>query len=355
MIGKKIFGHLEGGEVFLFQLSNGEMDVEITNYGCTIVSILAPDVNGNRINIVAGFRDLSDYLSDQDYIGCVVGRYANRIANGRFSLDGKTWQLPLNDGINHLHGGNCGFNKKLWNIEEMIEEEERSGVKFYYFSKDGEEGYPGNLRVSVSYLLTKDNRLIIKYMADTDQATVVSLTNHSYFNLSGFSQETIHDHYLQINADKYTVKNEHNTPSGEIALVMDTLFDFSTPGKIGTHLYELETDMGYDHNFVLNNDHCTPAIAASLFEPASGRKLKVFTNMPGMQVYTANWWDGSFTGSQGKPYKKHGAVALETQAFPDSPNQPSFPSAVLRPGEQYLRQTDLQFSVENHPAEFKKL
>lgn len=355
MLAKKTFGHIEGEEVFLFQLRNGELDVEIMNYGCTVVTILAPDVKGNRINIVAGFRGLSDYVSDQAYLGCVVGRYANRIARGRFTLDGKTWQLPLNDGVNHLHGGYCGFNRKLWKVEETIEEQERCGVTFSYCSKDGEEGYPGNLQVSVSYLLTKNNRIIIQYMADTDQATIISLTNHSYFNLSGFEQETIHDHYMQINADKYTVKNEHNTPSGEIAPVSDTPFDFSSPKKIGMHLHELEKDMGYDHNFVLNNDHRTPAKAASLYEPASGRMLKVFTNMPGMQVYTANWWDGNVAGSQGKPYKKHGAVALETQAFPDSPNQPNFPSAVLRPGEQYQSQTELQFAVEKHPVEFNRL
>ena len=352
MLSKKLFGHIKGEEVYLFQLSNGEVDAEITNYGCTIVSLFSPDVNGIKSNIVAGFKDLAEYESDHPYFGCIVGRYANRIAKGKFTIDDKTWQLPLNDdGVNHLHGGLHGFNRKLWKIEEIINEEDKCGVTFSYVSKDGEEGYPGNLEVSVSYLLTKENLLIIQYTAVTDQPTIISLTNHSYFNLSGFEQETIHDHFLQINAEKYTVKNEFNTPSGEMASIKDTPFDFSSPQKIGQYIHELETDMGYDHNFVLNNDHRTPALAATLFEPASGRVLKVFTNMPGMQVYTANWWDGTITGYQDKPYQKHGAVALETQAFPDAPNQLQFPSAVLRPGEQYSKQTTFQFLVEKQTAE----
>ncbi len=351
MLSKKLFGRIKGEEVFLFQLSNSEIDVEITNYGCTIVSLFTPDRKGAKSNIVAGFKDLPSYESEHPYFGCIVGRYANRIAQGRFSLDGKSWQLPLNDGVNHLHGGFCGFNRKLWKIDEMIEQEDRCGVTFSYESKDGEEGYPGNLQVSVSYLLTNDNVLIIQYMATTDQPTIISLTNHSYFNLSGFEQETIHDHDLQINADSYTVKNESNTPSGEMASVKDTPFDFSSPQKIGRYIHVLEKDMGYDHNFVLNNDHRTPALAATLSDTSSGRVVKLFTNMPGMQVYTANWFDGTVRGYQGKAYQKHSAVALETQAFPDAPNQPSFPSAVLRPGEQYSKQTVFEFLADNQEAE----
>ena len=350
MLTKKLFGHIGGEEVSFFQLCNGDVDVAITNYGCTIVSIFTPDSNGTKSNIVAGFQDCSSYALDHPYFGCVVGRFANRIAKGRFTLDGTTWQLPLNDGVNHLHGGYSGFNRKLWKIEETIDEEERCGVKFSYRSADGEEGYPGNLQVSVLYLLTNDNRLTIQYAAVTDQPTIISLTNHSYFNLSGFEQETIHDHFLQVNAEAYTVKNENNTPSGEMASVKDTPFDFTLPQKIGTHLHKLEKDRGYDHNFVLNNDHRTPALAATLYEPTSGRMLEVFTNMPGMQLYTANWWDGTLTGYQGKPYQQHGAVALETQAFPDAPNQSHFPSAVLRPGEQYSKQTTFRFSTEKQPG-----
>jgi aldose 1-epimerase len=355
MLSKKLFGHINGEEVFLFHMSKGEVDVEVMNYGCTIISIFTPNVLGVKSNIVAGFDNLSQYEMAHPYLGCIVGRYTNRVAKGRFTIDDKTWQLTLNDGVNHLHGGHSGFNRKLWKIEETIEEEDRCGVTFSYVSKDGEEGYPGNLELSVSYLLTKENRLIMQYNATTDRPTIISLTNHSYFNLSGFDQETIHDHYLQINADKYTVKNEYNTPSGDMASITETPFDFSSPQKIGRYIHSLKTDMGYDHNFVLNNDHCTPDVAASLFEPASGRILKVYTNMPGMQVYTANWWDGTFTGYQGKPYLKHGAVALETQAFPDAPNQPGFPSAVLRPGELYSKQTAFQFLVENKWPQTNKL
>jgi aldose 1-epimerase len=346
MVSKKSFGFIDGEEVFLFQLSNGEMDVAITNYGASVVSIFTPDRDGVKRNIVAGFRHASGYGQDHPYFGCIVGRFANRIAKGRFTLDGREWQLPLNDGVNHLHGGNVGFNRKHWKIEETVEEEKQCGVRFSYHSADGEEGYPGNLDVSVFYILTADNRLTITYSAVTDQPTIISLTNHSYFNLSGFEQETIHEHYLQIHADRYTVKNENNTPSGEIATVTNTPFDFSSPRRLGQYIFELETDMGYDHNFVLNNDQQTPARAAALYDPASGRVLEVFTNMPGMQVYTSNWWDGALTGYQGKHYQKHGAVALETQAFPDAPNQPNFPSAVLRPGETYSKETTFRFFTQ---------
>ncbi len=351
MLSKEIFGSINKEEVFLFRLTKGEVAVEITNYGCSIVSIFTPDRNGKKSNIVAGFNKLSQYASEHPYFGCIVGRYANRIAKGRFTLDGESWQLPLNDGVNHLHGGFQGFNRKLWAVEETIEEEDQCGIRFSYLSKDGEEGYPGNLQVSVSYLLTNDNQLITQYEATTDRPTIISLTNHSYFNLSGFEQETIHDHYLQVNADAYTVKNENNTPSGEIASVRGTPLDFSVPQKIGRQIHQLETDRGYDHNFVLKNDHQTPAEAATLYEPLSGRSVKLFTNMPGMQVYTANWWDGSLTGYQGKAYQKHGAIALETQAFPDAPNHSHFPSAVLRPGERYARQTRFQFEVKHLTVE----
>ena len=351
MLAKNVFGYIEEKEVALFHLSNGVMEVEITNYGCTIVSISTPDRKGQKANVVAGFDKLSPYLSEHPYFGCIVGRFANRIAKGRFTLDGKTYQLPLNDGLNPLHGGLQGFNRKLWQVEETIDEPQQCGVKFSYESKNGEEGYPGNLQVSVLYLLTQDNRLVMQYEATTDQSTVISLTNHSYFNLSGFEEKTIHDHYLQVNADEYTIKNENNTPSGELASVKNTPLDFVSPQKIGQHIHLLEKDMGYDHNFVLKNDGQTPSLAATLSDASSGRELKVYTNMPGMQVYTANWWDGTLNGYQGKAYQKHGAVALETQAFPDAPNQPHFPSAVLRPGERYSKQTIFQFSVDSQTSD----
>ncbi|WP_121357233.1 aldose epimerase family protein [Flavisolibacter nicotianae] len=351
MLSKQLFGRLKGEDVFLFQLTIGDVAVEIMNYGCTIVSILTPDRKGNKQNIVAGFRHLSDYAADHPYFGCVVGRFANRIAGGRFTLDGKTWQLSLNDGVNHLHGGFSGFNRKVWQVESMIDSDEQCGVTFSYFSRDGEEGYPGNLRVFISYRLTNENCLIVDYRASTDKPTIVSLSNHSYFNLSGFVQESISDHYLKINADYYTVKNENNTPSGVIERVRDTPFDFTTSKPIGQYIGELTAERGYDHNYVLNNNRRTSATAASLYEPFSGRLMTVYTNMPGMQLYTANWWDGTLAGYHGNVYHQHSAVALETQAFPDAPNQPGFPSAVLRPGELYAKTTSFHFQTANQPVD----
>ena len=345
MLKKKLFGQIDGEDVFLFQLSMGSITVEIMNYGCTVVSVFTPDRNGRKQNIVAGFRYLPQYESDHPYFGCVVGRYANRISKGKFALDGETWQLSLNEGSNHLHGGFSGFNKKVWRIEQEIETDEQCNVTFCYISEDGEEGYPGNLKVYVSYRLTHHNCLIIDYSAETDKPTIVSLTNHSYFNLSGFEQESIASHSLQIHADSYTKKNIHNTPSGEIKPVLNTPFDFTTPKRIGQHLGELTADMGYDINYVLNNNHHTLAEAASLYDPISGRLLTMSTNMPGMQLYTANRWDRTIVGYQDKAYCQHGAVALETQAFPDAPNHPGFPSPVLRPGELYAKTTSFCFQV----------
>ncbi|HEX8334133.1 MAG TPA: aldose epimerase family protein, partial [Segetibacter sp.] len=236
-----------------------------------------------------------------------------------------------------------GFNKKVWEVERTIENDDNAGIVFSYLSKNGEEGYPGNLSVTVTYLLNRNNELSIQFNAVTDEATIVSLTNHSYFNLSGFEDNTIHNHILQINADSYTVKNDNNTSSGEIALTEETPLHFYTPKTIGEDIHQLESDMGYDHNFVLKNDHQNLDLAAQLYHEGSGRLLKIFTNQPGVQMYTANWWDGTVVGYQDKPYKKHGAVALETQAFPDAPNHPSFPNAVLKPGEVYNKLTVFKF------------
>jgi aldose 1-epimerase len=344
---KKPFGSVEGQEVSLFSLSNGELDVELTNYGATIVSIFTPDRQGRKSNIVSGFKELKPYQQDHPYMGCVVGRYANRIAYGRFELEGVSYQLPVNDGLNHLHGGFTGFNRKVWSIDSVIEEEGAAGIQFSCTSKGGEEGYPGNLKVAVLYMLTEDNQLQIHYKATTDKPTIISLTNHTYFNLSGFEKETIYDHYLHVNARTYTVKNERNTPSGELAGTLGTPLDFHKPKRIGADIHELKTDRGYDHNYVLEYGTGEVKEAAGLYEPESGRRLRVLTNQPGIQVYTANWWDGTLVGYQGKPYQQHGAVALETQAFPDAPNHPHFPDPVLRQGEVYTRATIFQFSVES--------
>ncbi|GAA4729304.1 aldose epimerase family protein [Flavisolibacter ginsenosidimutans] len=328
-------------------LQNGEVEVALTNLGCSILSIDTPDKNGDCKNIVAGFSSIEDYLVNRDYLGCVVGRYANRIANGRFMLDGKPILLSLNDGVTHLHGGVEGFHKKIWDVQRFINKEEQVGIVFSYLSRDGEEGYPGNLDVTVSYSLNKNNQLCIEYSAETDKATPVSLTNHSYFNLTGFDVPVIDDHLLQVNASAYTEKNEQNVPTGSVLSVEGTALDFRQPKKIGSGIDSFPKDVGYDHNFVLE-DHSTSEVvfAAKLSEPVSCRSLTVFTSAPGIQVYTANYWDSSIKGVQGQLYEKHGAVALETQAFPDSPNQPSFPNTILYPGEKYSLKTIYAFGVE---------
>jgi len=344
-IQKSIFGKIDDKEVYLFKLSNGFMDVSITNYGGAIVSIDIPDRQGNKKNVVAGFNNLDQYLGEHPYFGCIVGRYANRIAFGKFSIDDIEYVLPVNNEKNHLHGGVNGFNKKLWEIKNMIQDENKTGVELFYRSKDKEEGYPGNVDVTVTYLLTQNNELSIDYFTTTDKPTIINLTNHSYFNLTGFEDETIYNHELKIYSDYYTVKNENNVPSGIITSVKNTFLDFSTTKKIGEHIDQFPSDKGYDHNYVLNKKSGDVVLAAELYEAKSGRDLKVFTDQPGIQVYTANWFDGSFTGSHHKPYIKHGSIALETQAFPDAPNHTGFPNTVLRPGELYTTRTIYQFSI----------
>jgi aldose 1-epimerase len=336
---------INGHEVFSFVVSNDSLEITFTNYGCTIMSILAPDKNGHKKNIVSGFARPEDYFNPHPYFGCVVGRFANRIAFGKFKLNGLEYQLPINNGPNHLHGGIAGFDKKVWRIKNVVSDEDAAGVAFSHTSADMEEGYPGTLEVTVTYLLNVNNQLILHYEATCDQPTIINLTNHSYFNLSGFSDATIDEHQLKISAENYTKKNEHNVPSGQIARVENTPLDFREYKRIGQHISELITDKGYDQNFVLQSLSGTISLVAELQEPVSGRLLQVLTNQAGIQVYTANWWDGSITGAQGVPYIQHGAVALETQNFPDAPNHPNFPNAILSPGEIYKTTTIYRFST----------
>jgi len=343
MVSSKIFGRLSGEDIFLFTLENEWMKVELTNYGATIVSIFTPGKNGKPENIVAGFDNLGSYLQDHPYFGCMVGRYANRIAGGSFSIDGVTYQLAVNNGTNHLHGGLEGFNRKVWKAELLAHDTDHPGLQLFYRSRDGEENYPGNLDVTVTYSINKENELRMVYRATTDQPTVLNLTNHSYFNLSGFREDTIRDHVLRIYADRYTEKNEQNVPNGIFAPVAGTPLDFTKARKIGERLHELERDNGYDHNYILDNRGAVQ-LAAELSDERSERKLRVLTNQPGLQLYTSNFFDGSLTGYQGKPYGQHGAVALETQDYPDAPNHPNFPNTVLRPGEVYERTTVFQLS-----------
>ena len=346
-VSKEFVTELQGKDVYKVLLDNGEVTVFVTNLGCSIVAIDAPDRAGFTRNVVAGFTNIEDYLVNRDYLGCVVGRFANRIAEGRFTLDEKQFRLPVNNDLNHLHGGIEGFNKKIWKITGLVRSAEGVAVSLAYLSKDGEEGYPGNLQVTVRYTLNNQNQLRIEYAARTDKATPINLTNHSYFNLTGFENPVIHDHLLQVNAFCYTEKNEDNVPTGSVLPVAGTPLDFRGVKRIGADIEKFSEDSGYDHNFVLEKSAPGETVfAAKLYEPSSGRVLKVYTSQPGLQVYTANYWDGTVKGLQGVAYQKHGAVALETQAFPDSPNHRSFPDTILRPGMQYISQTVYEFGIE---------
>ena len=340
------YAHEGDDKIFHIILRNGNICVELTNIGCAITAIRTPDKRNNPANIVAGFSDLPDYNVNADYFGCVVGRYTNRISNGRFQLDGKTYQLTVNNDSNHLHGGKEGFSRKLWQIQETIEKEDECGIVFFYCSPDGEEGYPGNLSVTVKYVLSRENKLSIYYTATTDKSTPVSLTNHSYFNLTGFSDSTIYHHKLFVEATEYTPKSVNNTSTGEIAKVESTAFDFRIPKMIGKDIHAFPDDMGYDHNFIIKSDNSRAIVrAAILCEEKSGRIVTIYTDRPAIQVYTGNFWDGTIQGEQGYRYLQHGGVALETQAFPDSPNHPHFPDTILHPGEVHESTTIYEFGV----------
>lgn len=325
-------------------LKNNELTVELTTIGASIVAIHTPDKNGVIKNIVAGFKELSQYNINRDYLGCIVGRYANRIANGRFTLNDQPYQLTINDGVNHLHGGVEGFHLKHWVIENYSANEDACSVIFSCSSLDGEEGYPGNMQISVHYKLS-GNQVVLHYTATTDKSGPVNLTNHSYFNLSGFDQASITDHTLQINANYYTEKSALNTPTGEILPVADTDLDFRTPKAIGKGINGFPADLGYDHNFVLQSKK-EIIKAAVLKDPDSRRVVSVYTNKPGIQLYTANFWDGTTIGTQHTAYGKHGAVVLETQLFPDSVNHPHFPDSILKPDEVYDYTTIFQFDID---------
>ena len=339
----EVFGTMEDGrEVHLITLKNkNDIEVKITNYGGTVTQIQTPDAEGNFDNIVLGFDSLEKYLAGTPYFGAIIGRYGNRIENGEFVLNGTPYQLSVNDGDNHLHGGEKGFDKVLWDIESVSD----SSLSLSYLSKDGEMGYPGNLEVQVVYTLTDLNELKIKYEATTDQSTPVNLTNHSYFNLSGDPETKILDHELMIKADSYTPVNDELIPTGEIVPVEGTPFDFTEPRQIGSRIEQVPG--GYDHNFVLNKKADTLASVAVLFDPQTKRELEVLTEEPGLQFYSGNFLDGSLTGPDGSEFVKHSALCLETQHFPNSPNVVDFPSTILEPGETYHTVTIYKFSVRN--------
>jgi len=343
-VEKSFFGFMpEGDSVMLYTLKNESgIVIKITNYGGIITEIHTPDRNGKLGNIALGFDNLEQYLAGHPNFGALIGRYGNRIAAAQFTLDGVTYQLNANNGPNTLHGGIVGFDDVLWDAE-VIGCDERAVLKLTYLSPDGQEGFPGNLKTTVSYELLMD-KLFITYEAETDKATVVNLTNHTYFNLAG--EGTILDHILYINASKYTPVNEELIPKGELAFVEGTPFDFRKPTVIGERFNELGNEpVGYDHNFVLDGSEGEQIMAAKVLDPKTGRYVEVLTTEPGMQFYTGNFLDGSLASGK-TVFEQHSGLCLETQHFPDSPNQPDFPSTVLRPGEKYITQTIFKFGVE---------
>lgn len=343
-IERKPFGKTAAGEaVELFTFTRaGAPTIAITNLGGHIVSILAPSRDGTMADVTLGYAGFDGYLADTSYFGSVVGRYANRIAKGQFTLDGKSYTLAKNNGPNALHGGPTGFQKRVW-AAKVVSGPDGDALELTYVSKDGEEGYPGTLTAKVVYSLRADGGLVIDYTATTDAPTIVNLTNHAYFNLAGEGEGTVLGHELQIEADAYTPVDPTLIPTGERRPVEGTPFDFRKPVAIGARIdaadEQLKAGGGYDHNYVLRGKKGDLRLAARVVEPKSGRVLEVFTTEPGIQLYSGNFLDGSVTGKSGKPYVKRGALCLETQHFPDSPNQPGFPPVVLRPGETYRHTT----------------
>ncbi|MCD4697161.1 MAG: galactose mutarotase [Bacteroidales bacterium] len=341
-ITKEHFGNIGGENIYLYTLTNPSgFSVQITNYGGIVTSILTPDKNGYMDDVVLGYDSLGGYLIESPYFGAIVGRYANRIANGKFTLDGKEYILEKNEGHCHLHGGNIGFDKKIWNANTFADDSIAS-LKLSYLSPDGEEGYPENLDVTVTYRITPDNELQIEYSAKTDKPTPINLSHHGYFNLSGTSGRNILNHEIYIDADRYTVVDNLHIPTGELRDVTNTNMDFRTPMVIGARIGMV--DGGYDHSYVLNNQGKTARVA-ELYDPQTGRVMDVFTTEPGMQFYSGNFLDGSIVGEYGLVYQRHHGLCLETQHFPDSPNHPDFPNTILRPGETYSQLTTYKFSV----------
>jgi len=343
------FGTRDGRPITLYTLTNAHgVEVRAMNYGGIILSLRVPDRKGQLADIVLGHEKAEEYMPNPPYLGAIVGRYANRIANGTFTLDGKTYTLPKNDGPNTLHGGiTRTFDKVLWDGEPL---KGKNGVAFTYLSKDGEEGFPGNLKVTVTYTLTDSNELVIDYQATTDKATPINVSQHSYFNLKGAGNGDILDHEIMISADKFTPVDKNLIPTGELRAVKGTPFDFTTSTKIGARIEDPYEQMvlghGYDHNFVLNRKGAGLSLAARVYEPTTGRVLEVSTTQPAVQFYTGNFLDGSVTGKEGHVYKRRYGLCLETQHYPDSPNHPDFPSTILKPGEKFHQTTVFKFSAK---------
>ncbi|MDQ1474106.1 MAG: aldose 1-epimerase [Bryobacterales bacterium] len=345
-VKKSEFGKLpDGTTVSLYTLTNAKgMEAKIITRGGVLVSLKTPDRKGAMADVVLGHDTLADYVADRStYFGALIGRYANRIGHATFTLNGTVYKLPKNDGENSLHGGNEGFDKRIWSAKEVP-----GGLELTYLSKDGEEGYPGNLTAVVTYKLSDDNRLQIHYTATTDKPTIINLTNHSYWNLR--AEGDILNHTVMLNADRYTPVDAGLIPTGELAPVAGTPFDFRKPTTPGARINQpdpqLKLGRGYDHNWVLNRNGNGLSLAARIEDPASGRVMEVYTDQPGIQFYTGNFLNGSVKGKGGKPANLHSAFCFETQHFPDSPNKPQFPSVVLKPGEKYDTTTEFRFSAK---------
>lgn len=348
-ITTEAFGETRGGNaVEIYTLTNdGGAEARITTYGGTVVSLKMPDRSGNMGDVVLGFDSLAEYERYNDFFGALIGRYANRIAKGKFVLNGRTYDLAVNNGENHLHGGPKGFHRVVWSAAASADAD-GAHLELTYLSRDGEEGYPGNLKVKVVYTLTDENELKIVYSATTDKDTIVNLTNHSYFNLA-VPGSTILNHQLTINADRFTPTDSGSIPTGELRNVRGTPFDFTQPTEIGARIdmadEQLKFGHGYDHNWVLNKTGNELSQAAIVYEPMGGRVMELFTTEPGLQFYSGNFLDGSIYGKNGRQYPRHSGLCLEAQHFPDSPNQSKFPSTALTPGQHYTQTTIYKFSV----------
>jgi aldose 1-epimerase len=345
-VQKQVMGNIDGKEVYQFTLTNKKNNViRLTNYGAKITWIEVPDKNGNKENITFGYDTFDQMVAGDMSFGSVVGRYANRIAKGTFTLDGVTYTLPLNNGPNTLHGGPKGWHSVVWN-PEVLKESKMPAVRFIYHSPDMEQGFPGNVVAEIIYTWTDSNEIIMDYKCTTDKKTVVNITNHAYFNLHGAGNGDILDHELTLRASAFTPVDSVMIPTGEIRPVAGTPFDFTTPHKIGERIGEdydqLKLGLGYDHNFVLDNKE---PVDVTVYDPTTGRVLEVITDQPGMQLYTGNFLNGKQIGHGGKPYNYRSGFCLESDHYPDSPNHADFPSTVLNPGETFKSQTIYRFSV----------
>ena len=343
-VSKQAFGHTsDGTAVDLYTLADGKVEARTMTYGGIIVSLRTPDRNGKLDDVVLGYDSVDKYIAQTPYFGAIVGRYANRIAHGSFQLDGKTYSIPKNNGDNALHGGTRGFDKVVWTARQI-----KDGVELGYVSKDGDQGFPGTLTTTVRYTLD-GSALRIEYSASTDKDTVLNLTNHSYFNLAGQGKGDVLGHVVKIDASRFTPADAAQIPTGELKPVEGTPFDFRMPHAIGERIdaddVQLHIGGGYDHNFVLDHAPGELAQAAEVYEPTTGRILRVLTTEPGVQLYTGNNLDGSITGKEGRVYKRRFAFCLETQHFPDSPNHANFPSTELEPGQEFHSVTVFQFDA----------